>query len=80
MLSSSTFFMTIIIYRLALMFPGIGMALSHDNRYEPEINPDFAEFAEYYGTVIIPARVAEARDKDHASDCTSLRLFAVSFV
>ena len=54
-------------------------AVSHANRYEPEINPDFAEFAEYYGTVIIPARVREARDKDHASDCTSLRMFAVSF-
>jgi len=38
-------------------------AVSHANRYEPEINPDFAEFAEYYGTVIIPARVREARDK-----------------
>ena len=38
-------------------------AVSHADRYEPEINPDFAEFAEYYGTVIIPARVREARDK-----------------
>ncbi|NOY09406.1 MAG: IS21 family transposase [Spirochaetes bacterium] len=33
------------------------------DRYEPEINPEYAEFADYYGTVIIPARVREARDK-----------------
>jgi len=32
-------------------------------RYEPDINPDYAEFAEHYSTVIIPARVREARDK-----------------
>ena len=38
-------------------------AVRHADRYEPEINPDFAEFAEYYSTVIIPTRVREARDK-----------------
>ncbi len=38
-------------------------AVKHADRYEPEINPDFADFAEYYGSVIIPARVREARDK-----------------
>jgi len=37
--------------------------VKHADRYEPEINPDYAEFADYYGTVIIPARVREARDK-----------------
>ncbi len=53
-------------------FGGAGDAIVPDNlksginradRYEPEINPDFAEFAEYYSTVIIPALVREARDK-----------------
>jgi transposase len=38
-------------------------AVSRADRYEPDINPDYAEFAEHYHTVIIPARVREARDK-----------------
>lgn len=38
-------------------------AVTRSDRYEPDINPDFAEFAEHYSTVIIPARVREARDK-----------------
>ena len=54
-------------------------AVSRADRYEPEINPDYGEFAEHYHTVIIPARVREARDKDHASDCTPLRLCVASF-
>ncbi len=47
----------------AIVPDNLKSAINHANRYEPEINPDFAEFAEYYGTVIIPARVREARDK-----------------
>ena len=47
----------------AIVPDNLKSAVSHANRYEPEINPDFAEFAEYYGSVIIPARVREARDK-----------------
>jgi transposase len=31
--------------------------------YEPELNPTYREWAEHYGTVVIPARVAKARDK-----------------
>ena len=38
-------------------------AVSCSNRYEPGINPTFDDFAEHYGTVIIPTRVREARDK-----------------
>jgi transposase len=38
-------------------------AVTRADRYEPDINPDYAEFAEHYSTVIIPARVREARDK-----------------
>jgi transposase len=33
------------------------------DRYEAEINPTYAEMAEHYGTVIIPARVRKPRDK-----------------
>lgn len=38
-------------------------AVSRSDPYEPDINPTYAEFAEHYSTVIIPARVREARDK-----------------
>lgn len=47
-----------------------GVSLS--NRYEPEINPCFSEFAEHYGTVIIPARVRKARDKALAENAVRL--------
>jgi transposase len=31
--------------------------------YEPDLNPTYRDFAEHYGTVIIPARPGKARDK-----------------
>jgi len=31
--------------------------------YEPELNPTYQEWAEHYGTVVIPARVQKPRDK-----------------
>ena len=54
-------------------------AVSRSDRYEPDINHDFAEFAEHYGTVIIPARVREARDKalvENAVRLTYQRIYA----
>jgi transposase len=33
------------------------------NRYEPDINPTYREMAAHYGTVIMPARAHEPRDK-----------------
>jgi transposase len=47
----------------AIVPDNLRSAVSSSNRYEPGINPSFEDFAEYYGTVIIPARVREARDK-----------------
>jgi transposase len=47
----------------AIVPDNLKSAVTRADRYEPEINPDFAGFAEYYSTVIIPARVREARDK-----------------
>lgn len=32
-------------------------------RYEPDINPTYAEFADHYGTVIMPARPYKPKDK-----------------
>jgi len=37
--------------------------VSHPSRYEPELNRAYAEFAEYYGVAIIPARVRKPKDK-----------------
>ncbi len=47
----------------AIVPDNLRSAVKCADRYEPDINPDFAEFAEHYGTVIIPARVRQARDK-----------------
>jgi len=38
-----------------------GVTKAH--RYEPDLNPAYAEFAEHYGVVILPARVRRPRDK-----------------
>jgi transposase len=37
--------------------------VTHPCRYEPDLNPTYADLAEHYGTVVIPARVRKARDK-----------------
>ena len=53
-------------------FPGVAEILIPDNlktgvtppcRYEPDINPTYLDLAEYYSTVVIPARVRKAKDK-----------------
>jgi transposase len=38
-------------------------AVQTPNFYEPEINPEYADFARHYQTVILPARPNRARDK-----------------
>jgi transposase len=38
-------------------------AVQTPNFYEPEINPEYADFARHYQTVILPARPNHARDK-----------------
>lgn len=53
-------------------FGGVSGAIVPDNlksgvtkahRYEPELNPAYQDFAEYYGVAILPARVRKPRDK-----------------
>ncbi len=41
-----------------------GVHLAH--RYEPELNPTYAEMAQHYGVAIIPTRSAKPRDKAKA--------------
>lgn len=38
-------------------------AVSRACRYEPELNPTYAEMAEHYGIAVLPARPARPRDK-----------------
>lgn len=38
-------------------------AVTKANKYEPELNPLFDDFAEYYRTVILPARAYHPKDK-----------------
>jgi transposase len=38
-------------------------AVTKSNRYEPTLNETFLDFAEYYGTTILPARAYKPRDK-----------------
>ena len=37
--------------------------VSQAHRYDPDINPNYQYFGEHYGVAIVPARVAEPRDK-----------------
>ena len=43
-------------------------------RYEPGVQRTYDDFAQHYGTVILPARPAKPRDKRQASYCSSFRL------
>ena len=38
-------------------------AVTNPNKYEPDINPEYDDFAKHYGTVIIPARSGKYKDK-----------------
>ena len=41
--------------------PKVGV--TRPDYYDPDLNPTYAEFAQYYGTVILPARPYRPRDK-----------------
>ncbi len=69
-------------------FGGVPRALVPDNlkaavlsasKYEPELNPLFDDFADYYRTTIIPARAYKPKDKSLAENAVKLtyqRIFA----
>ena len=42
------------------------------DRYDPEINPTYADLARHYGAVVIPARVRKPRDKAKAEQAVLL--------
>lgn len=48
----------------ALVVPdNLKSGISKACRYEPDINPTYADFIEYYGTAVLPARPAKPKDK-----------------
>ena len=47
----------------AIVPDNLRSAVTRSSRYEPVINETFADFAEHYGTVILPARAYKPRDK-----------------
>lgn len=51
----------------ALIVPdNLKSAVSKTCRYEPDINPSYAQFIEHYGTAVLPARPYRPKDKPKA--------------
>lgn len=53
---------------MAMVPDNLRSAVSKASRYEPDINPTYAEFARHYGTVIFPARPYRPKDKSRAEN------------
>lgn len=47
----------------AIVPDNLRAAVTRSNRYEPTLNDTFADFADHYGTTILPARAYRPRDK-----------------
>jgi len=47
----------------AIVPDNLKSAVTKSHRYEPKINASFEDFAEHYGTTILPARVYKPKDK-----------------
>ena len=47
----------------AIVPDNLKSAVTKSSKYEPTINEAFADFAEHYGTTVLPARVYRPRDK-----------------
>jgi transposase len=71
-----------------LFFGGVPNAIIPDclksgvkktSKYEPEINPQYADFAQHYNTVILPARPGKPKDKplvENAVKIVYMRIYA----
>lgn len=56
----------------AIVPDNLRSAVTRADPYEPDLNPEYAEFAEHYHSVVIPARVRKARDKALAENAVRL--------
>ena len=74
--------------RMFAFFDGVPKILVPDNLkagvkkshlYDPDINPNYQKFGEYYGVAIVPARVREPKDKakvENAVGCIERQVLA----
>jgi transposase len=63
----------------AIVPDNLKSAVSTPDRYEPDINPEYEDFARHYGTVILPARSGKSKDKalvENQVKLTYQRIFA----
>jgi transposase len=63
----------------AIVPDNLKSAVASPNKYEPDINPEYEDFARHYGTVILPARTKKSKDKALAENMVRLtyqRIFA----
>ncbi|MEK7376368.1 MAG: IS21 family transposase [Candidatus Margulisiibacteriota bacterium] len=56
----------------AIVPDNLKSAVTKACRYEPEINPTYAEFARHYGVAIFPARPYQPKDKSRAENGVKL--------
>jgi transposase len=47
----------------AIVPDNLKTGVTRAHRYDPDLNPSYQDFAEHYGTTILPARVRKPRDK-----------------
>ena len=63
----------------AIVPDNLKSAVTNPNKYEPDINPEYDDFARHYGTVILPARSGKSKDKALAECAVKIayqRIFA----
>ena len=56
----------------AIVPDNLKSAVTKSNRYEPTINETFLDFADHYGTTILPARAYKPRDKSLAEGAVKI--------
>ncbi len=56
----------------AIVPDNLKSAVAKSNRYEPTLNETFLDFAEHYGTTILPARAYKPRDKSLAEGAVKI--------
>lgn len=56
----------------ALVPDNMKSAVSKPSKYEPELNKNFAAFADHYGFTILPARVRKPQDKAHVENMVKI--------
>jgi transposase len=64
----------------AIVPDNLKSAVTKSNRYEPTLNETFLDFAEHYGTTILPARAYKPRDKSLAEGAVKIlytRIYSV---